>query len=295
VKKHLLRVATLSVAGLWSQKLASGQTVPPAKPKFEVASIKECKGADHAPPSTSSPGRLGLSCWPLMRLIQEAYEVFASGEVDPRNPSFPFAPVEGAPNWVNSVRYSIDAKAEAPERGAMMRGPMMQTLLEERFQLKTHREARGVPAYIMTVTKDGPKLQPTKEGTCNQLDPTDLTQSIRIPPGGKPWCVIPPPVRNGTKWAWDVSGMSLDVFSKLLKIGGRPVLDRTGLTGTFDIHLEWTADDPDASPPDGGAASEPPNTSIVSAIRKQLGLQLGSGKGPREFVIIDHVERPSGN
>jgi uncharacterized protein (TIGR03435 family) len=292
--KSLVSMAVLGYSIAAQDPVSAQSAAPPARQKFEVASIKECKGADHPPPSTSSPGRLGLSCWPLMRLIQEAYETLASGNVDPRNP-FPFAPIEGAPSWVNSARYSIDAKAEAPASGAMMRGPMMQALLEERFQLKTHREAREVPVYIMTLTKGGAKLQPTKEGACNQLDPTDLTQSMRIPPGGKPWCVVPPPVRNGTNWVWDVSGISLDVFSKLLNVGGRPVLDRTGVTGTFDIHLEWGGDDPNASSPDGGAASEPPNTSIVSAIRKQLGLQLDSGKGPREFLIIDHVERPSGN
>jgi uncharacterized protein (TIGR03435 family) len=172
---------------------------------------------------------------------------------------------------------------------------MMQRLLEDRFHLKTHRETREVSVYIMTVAKDGPKLRPTKEDGCNHLDTTDLTQSLRIMPGGKPWCVITSPTRNGSSFVWDVSGMSLDVFSKLLKVAGRPVIDRTGLTGTFDIHLEWEGNDPNASPPDGAAASEPPSTSIVSAIRKQLGLQLDPGKGPREFLVIDHVERPSEN
>jgi uncharacterized protein (TIGR03435 family) len=84
-------------------------------------------------------------------------------------------------------RYSIEARAETPQSIAMMRGPMMQRLLEDRFHLKTHRETREVPVYIMTVSKDGPKLQPTRQGGCNQLDTSDLTQSLNIPPGGKPW------------------------------------------------------------------------------------------------------------
>lgn len=74
-------------------------------------------------------------------------------------------------------------------------------------------------------------------------------------------------------WTWEVSGR------------GRPVPDRTGLTGTTC---------PNAPLPDGGA-SAPPDLSIVPAIRKQLGLQLDPGKGPREFLVIDHVKRPSGN
>jgi uncharacterized protein (TIGR03435 family) len=264
------------------------------RPAFEVASIKLCKDTDHPSPPHSSPGRLSMACWPLMRLIQEAYEVFAAGKVDPLNPSLPLTPVEGFPNAMFPDRYSIEARAEGPHSIAMMRGPMMQRLLEDRFHLKTHRETREVPVYIMTVDKDGPKLQPAKEGGCNQLDTSDLTQSLKIPLGGKPWCVVAPPVRNGTAWMWDVSGMSLDVFSKLLKIAGRPVIDRTGITGAFDIHLGWEENDPNAPPPDG-AASEPPNTSIVSVIRKRLGLQLDPGKGPREFLVIDHLERPSEN
>jgi uncharacterized protein (TIGR03435 family) len=157
------------------------------KPAFEVASIKLCKGTDHPPSPSSSPGRLSMACWPLMRLIQEAYEVFAAGKVDPLNPSFPLTPVEGFPNGMSPDRYSIEARAETPQSIAMMRGPMMQRLLEDRFHLKTHRETREVPVYIMTVSKDGPKLQPTRQGGCNQLDTSDLTQSLNIPPGGKPW------------------------------------------------------------------------------------------------------------
>lgn len=87
-----------------------------------------------------------MSCWPLIRLIQEAYEVFAAGVVDLRNPTYPLTPIEGTPDWAGAARYSIDARAEAPESPARMRGPLMQTLLEERFGLKTHRETREVQA-----------------------------------------------------------------------------------------------------------------------------------------------------
>ena len=147
----------------------------------------------------------------------------------------------------------------------------------------------------MTVARDGPKLQPTTEGSCNDLDTTDPTQSLKLQPGARPWCVITPPTNNGTHWVWDVKGMSMDVFTTLIKVGGVPVIDRTGLKGMFDIHLEWDFIRPDEVPPDVGVASDPPDTSIVSAIRKQLGLEVRRGKGPREFIVIDHLERPSSN
>jgi len=265
------------------------------RPKFEVVSIKECTNADRPPPSTSSPGRLGLSCWPLSRLIAEAYETFATGKVDPLKFLFP-RPLEGGPAWVNSARYSIDAKAEGPQSGAMMRGPMMQTLLEDRFQLKIRRETREVPVYIMTGAKGGPKLHRTVEGSCNPVDPTDLTQSLKILPGGKPWCLVPTNGSKGPLMVFDVHGMTLDTFSNLLRPDGRPVINRTGLSGAYDIHLEWESDAPTSSPPDGVAASDPsPHASIMVAMREQLGLRLEPGKGTREFLMIDRVEKPSRN
>jgi len=170
----------------------------------------------------------------------------------------------------------------------------MQRLLEDRFELKFHREAREVPVYLMTVASGGPKLQRTREGSCNSLDPLDLAQSLRIEPGGTPWCVITPPTKQGQTMRWDVRGMSLNVFSKMIN-PGLPVIDRTDLTGTFDIHLEWTLEGDNPSPASTATPTDPPGTSLIAAMRKQLGLRLDRGKGPREFFVIDHLERPSAN
>jgi uncharacterized protein (TIGR03435 family) len=296
VRRHLLYVAAVLMALFISmgQDVTWAQSASPAQPKFEVASVKECKDPDQPPPSTSSPGRLSLGCWPLWRLIADAYDTFATGTVDPSKLLVPL-PLDGAPAWVNSARYTIDAKTEGPQSGAMMRGPMMQALLEERFQLKTHRETREIAVDIMTVAKSGPKLHPTEEGSCTHLDPTDLAQSPK-PAGGKPWCLIPTTLSRGPITVFDVQGITLDAFAKILHPNRRPVINRTGLTGAFDIHLEWEPDVQESPAPDDGAASLPsPHMSAIAATREQLGLRLDPGKGPREFLIIDHVERPSGN
>ena len=285
MKTRLLCASTIFAASCYAA---------PAIPRFEVVSIKECGDTDHPGPGRSSPGRLSMSCWPLRRLIQDAYDIFESGKVDPLNPAFPLTPVEGGPGWMNSARYSINAIAESPQSVAMMRGPMMQRLLEDRFALRSHRETRDVPVYLMTVANGGPKLQLTPQGACKSLDPLDLTQSLKIEPGDKPWCVITPPSKQGQTMVWDVRGMSLHVFSKMIN-PGLPVIDRTGLTGTFDIHLEWTIESDSSSPPDPGTATDPPGTSLIAAIRRQLGLRLDRGKGPREFFVIDHLEKPSEN
>jgi len=246
--------------------------VPPAlnaqdRPKFEVASIKECKYTDRPPPSTNSPGRLSLSCWPLKRLIQDAYEIYADGKVDPLNPFFPSAPIDGIPDWVNSAKYSIDAKSDSPQTPATMRGPMMQTLLEDRFQLRQHRETREVPVYIMTVARGGPKLTPTKDDSCLHIDPSDLSQAQ--PPPGARVCAFSTKVRTGTIDAIEVFGVTIDVFAKLLHPGGRPVVNQTGLTGAYDIHLEQ-APDPSGSPSDS-EPSDPSGLSFIAQLRRTLG------------------------
>jgi uncharacterized protein (TIGR03435 family) len=287
VKNHVLWA--VAVSALLPPTLAAQD--PPSRPKFEVASVKECKDTDRPPPSTNSPGRLSLSCWQLKRLILQAYEVYADGEVDPVNPFLPLTPMEGDPDWISSARYSIDAKAESPQSAAMMMGPMMQTLLEDRFQLRMHRETREVPVYIMTVAKGGPKLQPTKESSCMHIDPTDFAQPP-LPAGRKP-CAFTTRINRGSTIAVGAYGITLGVYAKALN-PGRPVIDRTGITGVFDIFLEYPAESLSASAPDGSTARDP-GSPLITALREQLGLRLDPGKGPREFLVLDRIARPSGN
>jgi uncharacterized protein (TIGR03435 family) len=265
----------------------------PAQPKFEVVSIKECPDGSAPPPSTASPGRVSLSCWPLWRLIGDAYDTFATGAVDPLKQPVP-RPPEGGPTWIHSVRYTIDAKAESPQTGAMMRGPMMQAVLEDRFRLKIHTETREVDGYVMTVDKQGLKLHRTGEGACNHLDPTDLGQSP-TPANGKPWCVVPQVTRKDPLTTLDIRGITLDGFARLLHPDRLPVFDRTGVSGAFDIHLEWGPDVPNVETQENNAASVGSHMSVMQATRQQLGLRLQRGKGSSEFLVVDHLERPSHN
>ena len=177
----------------------------------------------------------------------------------------------------------------------MMRGPMMQALIEERFHFRSHRENRQQDVYIMTVAHGGPKLRPAEKGRCYDLDPTDLAQSEHR---DKPWCAVSSrPERQGDLLVADWYGITLDVFVRFLHPNRRPVINRTGLTDRYDIHLEW--EEPNAKNPpgaDGGTASDPsPNVPFITALRKQLGLDLKPGKGPQEFLVIDSIERPTGN
>jgi bla regulator protein BlaR1 len=258
---------------------------------FEVASIRQCRD-DTSSEMHASPGWLGITCWPLRHLIEDAYEVFASGKFDPRYP-LPYAPIEGIPDWVKSrsARYSIVAKAESPETQATMRGPMMQALLEDRFHLRIRSVTRDVPAYLMTVGERGPNLTVAKPGTCEFIDRTELSKTKPDKPD-IPFCIAAPPVRKGARLVYDVRGISLDVFAKTLRLD-RPVIDQTGLTGAFDIHLEWIDEEATPTLPDG--IPDLPNNNLVVSIRKQLGLRLVRGNGPQEILVIDHIDRPSDN
>jgi len=281
-------------------------------PKFEVASVKPCSGDSAVDrggrgAGGSSPGRLDLSCRTVMSIIQTAY---TSGMP-------PLPPIEGGPAWINSERYAINAKAEGTPSGSTMRGPMLQALLQDRFQLKAHVESRDVPGYALTVAKGGPKLTPHQEGNCVDIGLVKPLTTAPPPhtPGERPVICGASHFGKGTgpNVTLEVPGVSLDYFARTflgIAFWGRPVINKTGITGLFDIHLEFSPDESTPGPPgnglgpraaanpDGGPPagdSIPAGPSIFVALQKQLGLKLEPIKGPRESLVIDRVERPSEN
>jgi uncharacterized protein (TIGR03435 family) len=144
---------------------ASSQSSVPMKEKFEVASIKACNLSSDGGRSGggtnagSDPGRLRLECQTVENLIRLAYIRFANGRGDRRTGA---QPIDGGPAWVKSDRYTIDAKPETPQTVAMMRGPMLQALLEDRFQLRIRHDIKDVPVYALGVAKGGPSLKPRR-------------------------------------------------------------------------------------------------------------------------------------
>jgi uncharacterized protein (TIGR03435 family) len=284
MKRILLIVLTL--------QFALGQTSR-VKPEFEVAAIKLCNGNGRGG-TQPAPGRMNMGCQSVQELIQIAYGVFSSGTNKASNLSLRRIKVVGAPGWVESERYEINAKAEGGAGVGQMAGPMLQALLEDRFQLTMHRETREMPIYELTVAKGGAKLQPLKDGDC---EPIDLNHFPAAPAPGKPmpnFCGRQVMRMNGQLQTAEVHGMTLANFAAgmLSDRLDRPVFDRTGLSELFDIHLEFTPDHSMA-----GAAS-PPDTlgpSIFTAVQEQLGLKLSAAKGPVEVLVLDHVEKPSAN
>jgi uncharacterized protein (TIGR03435 family) len=284
-----------------------GQTKA-ARPEFDVASLKPNPGCENNRTGgnlSPSPGRLQMGCVNLQNLLQAACGTFGDGATVNTQP----LRTEGTPGWAQSEYYSLSAKSDGPVRTEMLAGPMLQTFLEERFRLKTHRETREMPVYSLTVGKSGIKIPPLAEGSCT---PIDLTHPPSPPAAGQPMpklCGAMMIRAIGGTVAIKVTGVNMTQFCQ--RLSGqvdRKVIDKTGVAGKFDFHLEFT---PDAAlggvPGRGGDAgnpgaagnpappADPAGPTIFAALQEQLGLKLTPEKGPVEFLIVDHVEKPTEN
>jgi bla regulator protein blaR1 len=260
-------------------------------PQFDVVSVKPCepkaapagpgggRGAGVANGGTASPsvspGRVFLACETLASLINTAYAQFAGGQLHPIW-SWPTVDLNAAPAWTRSDRFTVEATADPATPLAVMRGPMLQAILEDRFKLRVHRETREVPVYELTIAKGGPKLTPFKPGSCVPDDDTGFHPQP-LEPGQRP-CRNSMRVHdsNGPVWDYSFEAITLDAidFSGL----DRPLINRTGITGLVAFHLTYSGQDPGA---------------IASAMKEQLGLDLRPARGPHDFVVLDHAERPT--
>lgn len=288
-KKLLLVVAgAMAVAGpvvfgliREPQSIAGSQdTTASAKlPAYEVASIKPDKSGTGMMMLRYTPVGLSARNIPLGELIRGAYKVEAKQ-------------VLGAPGWLNSERYDIEAKVSTSDTDALhnlspdQRRLMLQPLLADRFQLKVHTEVRDLPVLALVVAKDGLKLHEAKPGDT-------YPNGIKVPDGhgGAGMMRMEP----GQLTA---QGLPLSSLAGLLSGQlGQLVQDETGLTGKYDFTLKWTPDErggPGGLRPDD-VAPDSSGPSIFTAIHEQLGLKLESRKAPVEVLVIDHVERPSEN
>jgi uncharacterized protein (TIGR03435 family) len=272
-----------------------GQTSD-TRPRFEVTVVKRnlsgcAQGRGGG--ATPSPGSLRVTCITVKDLIQSAYGTFANGPApDPR-----MLQVVGAPQWIESEVFDVNARPSGQASLDQMYGPMLQTLLEDRFGLRIHRETREVPVYILTVDSGGPRLPATAPGTCAQFDPANPPPQPRNGQAPVALCGRTSIRRNGPVLTIDAFGVQMGRFAGItLSVRAeldRPVIDRTGLEGMFDVHLAFKPDLA-AAAQDGSAAAGDAAPSIFTALR-ELGLKLSPGKGPVEVLVVDRISHPSGN
>jgi uncharacterized protein (TIGR03435 family) len=262
-------------------------------PKWEAVSVKPCAvRGPRGGGARLTPGRMALNCQPVSAFIAWAYVQYAGGRT---RPFFSIGnggtAVEGGPSWIYSDRYTIEATVNGSPSEAVMQGPMLQAILEDRFKVKVHTETREVPVYHVTIAPGGAKLRPFKPGTCVPIN-VHREEPVPTPlPQGERYCdsfVTP----KGSTLSIHAEGSSVEEFVTLflstLSFAERRVIDRTEVTGLFDIELEFT---PPRSADDPAAAG----VSIFTALREQLGLRLESARGPGEFLVVDSIERPTEN
>jgi uncharacterized protein (TIGR03435 family) len=291
------------------------QATPPA---FEVASVKV---SDPNPPSPGStmirmgrgcrrpdPGMVNCTNATLKMLLAQAYDV-------------KIYQIEG-PAWLDSGGYDLMAKI--PEGLPVAQVPaMLQALLAERFQVVLHKDTRSLPAYDLTIAKGGPKLK--------EVDPAEVAAydaAQEASRGGSVTAPPPPPPSAGAA-AGRGRSMPLGRLSINFSTSGartyrgkmtmaqlvnmlsnqlsRPVLDQTGLRGTYEIELTYLADESDpiqmqmrssmgASGGSGDAAhpatdANTPIATIFQALQQSLGLKLDAKKAPLEILVIESANK----
>ena len=229
-------------------------------PRFEVASIHPSPDDARFFARPPGNGKFFATGTVARLIVMLAYNVQESQIAD-------------GPSWIGTERWNVDAKSESGAAHSVDETrQMLQNLLHERFGLQVHKEIRQLPAYILNVAKNGLKLKANDTGTTNVRISSN---SISLDHG-------------------EISRLTQLLSSAL----GKPVVDQTGLSGYYDISLQWS----DAPVADGGviglgahAVADPNRESIFSAIQNQLGLQLVSQHVPVEMIVIDKIERPSAN
>jgi bla regulator protein blaR1 len=266
--------------------LAQQTAEPPERPLFAVASIKPSNRNDGGPMiNLRQGGSFSASNVTLRFLIKFAYDL---GDEK----------ISGGPNWIDSKRYDVDANSDPPFGGEFRRMTdeerkeyfhqlrlRLQSLLADRFQLKISHGTKDMSMYDLVVAKNGPKLKEAQG---------------------------PGPKLHVSRNETDLSGANMEDLAGLLSdLTSRSVIDKTGLTGRYDIKLEFTPDSslafrqmgpgaggsPGAGP--AGALQPPPAEStgptLLTALQEELGLKLESHRGPADIVNVDSARLPSEN
>jgi uncharacterized protein (TIGR03435 family) len=265
--------------------------------KFEAASIKLHGSGSGGGETLARPGpHVTLTNVTARQLIEKAYFPYNSGW----SPSLNFLLAGDESKWTESERFDVEATADGnptvPQKQAML-----QAMLADRLKLSVHHETRDVPVFVLLLAKPGktgPQLLPHAANSC--IDPAQPAQSSA---STKPTMICGMlQVRNPREAPANLEvladDMTLPWFAQNLSfMVRRLVVDRTGLTGAFDVDLVYTPgpDQPGAQPNSDAASNPSSAPSIFTAIQEQLGLKLEPQTAPVDVLVIDHIEEPSPN
>jgi uncharacterized protein (TIGR03435 family) len=259
--------------------LASALSWAQAKPEFDAASVKPNKSVEIGGARSNLLQRgshVIIVRFSLRMLLGQAYDL--------RNLSDATNRIIGAPGWADSEYFDVEATMEM-DPGSAQKRVMLQSLLNDRFNLALHHETRQRPVYALVQSKPntlGPQLKVhTDDGSCTDQLPCGRVVGGLVPRDpSRAWS-------GGRKVTMEMVAASLGG----MEIVDRPVIDRTGMIGMFDFTIEWNTQLQTLSvtPLDSSG------TTLAQALRQQLGLKLVAQTSAVDVLVIDQVDRPKPN
>jgi uncharacterized protein (TIGR03435 family) len=261
-----LRVGSLLLSVALAPWLAGAQApvapqIANAKPPvYDVVSIRL---DDRGPGSTGTnvnAGAYTATNVTMKDLLEQAYDIREDL-------------IQGVPGSLDSIRFDVLAKIIDPDLDALLkltdpqRRAMLMPILADRFHLQARIEMKNLPVYELILLKGGPKFHPSPDQAAHNESTSVYNTALKL------------------------RDMPIPIFAKTLAHQlNRTVVDKTGLTGIYDLDLKWSRDD--VANPDPNSNAPP---TFFTAIQEQLGLKLQPAKGPVKTLVVDHIEMPSGN
>jgi len=281
------------------------QTAAGGKMEFDVASVKQNKTDDKPTMNfplgpgdvyVSTNGVLSATNMPLIVYLAFAYKITGN--------QWPTLQKQ-LPGWVTTDKFDIDAKSDNHDATKDQMRLMMQALLADRFKLVVHTESRESSVFALVVAKPGklgPNLQvhPADAVCSTTIAATAMSQTAAALPtvaGGYPaTCggVTGVPTTGIGRYAFGARNVTIASIASIMGGApeiGRPVIDQTGLTGTYDFRMEFTPESTSAA----SSTDAPAGVTLIEALQEQLGLKLVPEKHSFDVFVVDHVEHPSAN
>jgi uncharacterized protein (TIGR03435 family) len=267
---QILRTVTICLA------LLSGAAVSGHGLVFEAVSIKTNRSGESRSSFRGTLSGISVTNQTVIDIIRNVWNVNR-------------LQIAGGPSWAGEDRYDIEAKASG-KAGRDELVAMMKTMLAERFNLAVHQETRPIPVYALVLARADGRLGPTlrqSQATCDRSSPPAPGTPPPQPPPPLGGVDLPACGTNTGRGVLRAAGIELEAFTRnMAGAAGRIIVDKTGLTGTFDMVLRFNPDPNDTS-------SDAP--SLFAAVQEQLGLKLDPQTAAADVLVIDRVERPTEN
>jgi uncharacterized protein (TIGR03435 family) len=267
---QILRTTTVCLAVL------SGAAVDGQGPAFEAVSIKVNRSGEERSSFRGTLSGISVTNQTVLDIIRNVWNVNR-------------LQIAGGPSWVGQDRFDVEAKVSG-KAGRDELVAMMKTMLADRFKLAVHQEMRPIPVYALVLARPDGRFGPTLRqslATCDRSGPPPPGTPPPQPPPALDGVELPACGTNTGQGVLRAAGIQLEAFTRnMAGAAGRIIVDKTGLTGTFDVVLRFNPDANDTS-------SNLP--SLFAAVQEQLGLKLDPQTAPADVLVIDRVERPTEN